>query len=198
MGLDTKAGVLAYAERRRGEMVRCFERLGQFEAHGNSFCAALIATHELARPNRMPRTSDDFKTGERLASPRAIEVHLPALAGILMLDPVQQKEAFAYLLKEYARKVKAIGMLFMTEMWFAHVRGNTREAAMDERAKRPASLEDWDDRSEGLFMQLEHPATGRKIWFNEIKRSPTRLVGWEEKKIDDSGGRFVNLVSWQS
>lgn len=198
MNLGTKTGVLAYAERRRAEMVRCFERMGQFEDHGNSFCAVLFATHELVKPSGDARDPNRWRTGEKFEAPRAIDVFLPPLVGILMLDPVQQKQAFAFLIKEYAKKVKAIGLLFMTEMWFAHVKGSTREEAEAERAGRPASLEDWDDRSEGLFMQLEHPATGRKIWFNEIKRNPTRLEGWEDRKMDDSEGRFANLVDWQS
>lgn len=200
MNLDTKAGVLAYAERRRAEMARRFERVGRFEDHGNRFCAVLFGTHELVKPSSGAADPDRWRTGERLPSARAIDVHLPDILPIRMLDPVQQKDAFAYLVKEYAKKVKAIGVIFMSEMWWAKMgtRGMTKEDAKAERAKRPESLEDWDDRKEGLFMQLEHAATGNRIWFNEIKRSPTRLEGWQDEQIDDSEGRFVGLVGWQS
>lgn len=199
MNLGTKAGVLAYAERRQAEMVRSFERAGRFEVHGQSYCAVLFATHELVPPRSgRAMTSDLWKTGEKLAAPKAIDLFLPELTMILALDPVQQKDAFAYLVKEYARKVKAIGLLFMSEMWWAQMKATKREEWEAERAARPESLEDWDDRREGLYMSLEHPATGNQIWFNEIKRNPTRLMGWENKNMDDSEGRFVGLVDWRS
>lgn len=200
MKLDTKAGVLAYAERRRAEMVRCFERMGRFEDHGQSFCAVLFATHELLHPKKGPLRADDWRTGERLAAPKAVDIHLPPLVQILMLENEQQKDAFAHLVREYGKKVKAMGVLFLTETWWAHVGspGQTKEEVMAERAARPKSLEDWDDRREGLFMQLQHPATGNVAWFNEIKRNPTRLLGWEEKDLTDSEGRFVDLIEKQS
>ncbi len=198
MDLGTKTGAFAYAERRRAEMVRSFERIGRFESHGQSFCAVLFGTHELVKP-KDPRDIAAWG-GKKLDAPRAMDVYLPEIAPILMLDPVQQKDAFAYLVKEYAKRVRAIGLIFMSEMWWAQMgkAGQTREDVDAERARRPASLEDWDDRREGLFMQLEHAATGQQIWFNEIKRNPTRLEGWESKPMDASEGRFVGLVGWKS
>lgn len=49
LDLSTSAGALALAERRRAEMVRCFERLGRFESGGNSFGALALLTHGVGR-----------------------------------------------------------------------------------------------------------------------------------------------------
>lgn len=51
---------------------------------------------------------------------------------------------------------------------------------------------------EGLMLSLEHQALGRRMWFAEILREPTRLLEWQDKTPDDAEGRFIDLTEWRS
>lgn len=196
MNLETKEGVLRFCELRRREMVGCFERLGRYECNGYSFGAYVFATHEL-QGTAEPIGPDDFKTGKRLAHVKAEHVRLPRFIGQI-LPPEQHTLAFREVVKSYAQITRSMGALIMTEMWHAVTTGRTKEEAMAARASLPERLVDMPERGERLMMQLEHSATGRCIWYAEIKRNPTRVEPWQEPTIGDAQGRLSNLVDWRS
>lgn len=201
LDLSTSLGVLNYAERQRQEMRAVFDRLGRYEHRLMAFHATAFATHDIEpAPGPFP-----FRTGPRLPAVKAVPVALPAVARVL-LPPEQHTEAFAHITKKFCEMVRAVGTLLMSEMWLAHSgpldaslsREEQRKAFEEERAARPASLEDWDDRQESLYMTLEHVAVGRKVWFATITRNPTIVHPWVEREILDMEGRFVGLTEVRS
>lgn len=190
LDLSTKAGVLRFCELRRAEMVRCFERLGRFEMNEFSFGAYVFATHAIAAPTKPGASPDDWKTGRKLDHVTAETCRLPKVV-FDMLPRQKHTELFSYTLRAYAKITRATGTVFMTEMWHATAK---------ERSELPADLEEAPDdvRMEALYMQLEHSATGRRVWVAEIKRNPTRLEPWDERDYGDMSGRMVDLSPWRS
>lgn len=196
--LSTQAGVLRFCESKRAEMVRCFERVGQFEENGQSFFAYLFATHEV--DTRGARSPDEWKTGAKMAKTTAVACRMPDSPLIKLLsatDPNRVKDIYSYVLRAQGKLQKAIGYVFMTEMWFMQMEGATPENVKRERASMPASLEHQPGRSEALFLSVEHQALGRRMWFAEILREPTRLLEWADRTPDDAEGRFVDLTEWR-
>jgi hypothetical protein len=197
--LSTKAGVLAFAKRERERMASEFDRHGRFERRGFSFDAWVFATHAVdCDPGKSG--VDAYTTGERLPVVTAARCSPPFLLATVS-DPVIQKEGFAHVLREYSKITRAIGTLFMSEIWTSQIvlpKEAGRDAFEKERAARPESVEDWDDRKEALYMALEHTAAGRCYWVAPITRNPTRLGAWQEQKFDDAEGRFVGLVEVRS
>lgn len=189
--LSTAAGVLRFCEDKRAEMVRCFERVGRFEENGQSFCAYLFATHEVKVAPR-PRKPEDWKTGPRLERVSIIPCRLPSDDAVERLGPGTQKDLFASVVNGLGKLSRALGYVLLSETWM-----KTAES-LEERQQWPASLEFAPGRREALFMNLEHTATGRKVWKAEILREPTRLLEWESMDWSDVEGRFVNLVEWRS
>jgi hypothetical protein len=194
--LSTRAGALAFARRERERMVAEWDKHGRFERRGFSFDAWVFATHAVDRdPSRSG--VEAYATGARLPAVAAVRCSPPLLLAAID-DPAVAKEGYAHVIREYAKTTRAIGTLFMSEIWTGAFTAPDREAAKRERAERPESLEDWDDRGEALYMALEHTATGRLFWLARITRNPTRLGAWEEKRFDDAEGRFVGLVEVRS
>jgi hypothetical protein len=192
LDLSTEAGVLRFCELRRAEMVGCFERLGRFESNKFSFCGYVFATHAVEVPADWADL-DGWKTGAKLARIAAERVRLPAkLHGVV--PEAQETALFAITTRRFAKLTRAIGVLLMTEMW--HVPRKTRA----ERDSLPGRLQDYKgpDRGEALYVQVEHTATGRRVWAAEIKRLPTRLGPWVDRTPDDAEGRLVDLVEWRS
>jgi hypothetical protein len=192
LDLSTKAGVLRFCALRRAEMVGCFERLGRFESNGFAFCGYVFATHAVKVPSD-PAELEGWKTGAKLGRVTAERVRMPAaLHGVI---PAEQETAlFSMATRQFSKLSRSIGTLVMTETWVVTT------ATLDERKALPKRLEDYEgsDRRECLYVQLEHAATGRHIWFAEIERNPTRLAQWEEKTFTDSTGRLVNMAEWRS
>lgn len=197
--LSTKAGVLRFCELGRAEMVGCFERLGRFEMNGYSFGAYVFATHGI----KVPATPDDrvdpsnWQTGGKLPRVAADLCRLPKVITDL-IPPEQHTQLFAHVMRSYSRITKALGTLVMTEMWHANMTPADGQSPEEARAQLPDNLEHAPGRGEGLYMQLEHSATGRRVWWCEIKREPTRLGEWELREMEDAQGRLVNLADWQS
>jgi hypothetical protein len=182
LDLSTAAGALALAERRRAEMVRCFERLGRFESNGNSFGALALLTHEVRIPHG-PRNLDGWGTGKRRPEVAAVPFDLPCeLASVVPAH--MQSKLFAAGLRDLCKHGRAVGVLIMSEQWHG------RASSTEERRARPARIEDWDDRREALIMRLEHRATGGRTWRAWIERGPTRLGPWH----DYPGAVMGNLV----
>jgi hypothetical protein len=194
--LSTAAGALAFAKRERERMVAEFDKHGRFERRGFGFDAWVFATHGIDRdPNRFG--VDAFTTGRRFPAVAAVRVSPPSLLAAID-DPVVAKEGYAHVIREHAKITRAIGTLFMSEIWTGTLTAPDPEAARRERGARPDSLEDWDDRGEALYMALEHTAAGRLCWKAPITRKPTRLAAWEEFRFDGAEGRFVGLVEVRS
>lgn len=193
LDLTTKTGVLRFCELRRAEMVGCFATLGRYECNGFSFAAYLFATHEVISGGAdLP-----WRTGPKLPRVTAEECRMPeSLHGILA--PEQETEAFAFTLREMAKMSRAIGSLVMTEMWHVVVQRKEGQSASEVRSELPDRLEDYAGRREVLYMQLEHPATGRRMWLAEILREPTRLLPWREREPGDATGRLVDIAGWRS
>lgn len=186
--LSSAHGILRFCEVRRTEMVRCFERLGRFEANGYAFCAYVFATHEANIPvDRDPRA---WKPGRKREQVEAVLCQLPAW--VLAFPPETHTSILGQMLRLFAKATRATGAVLMTEMWLVTA------ASREERDAMPHSLEYANGRREGLMMSLEHSAIGRKMWFAEIKRNPTRLEPWEESTVDDAEGRLVDLTEWRS
>jgi hypothetical protein len=175
--------------------------------NGYSFGAYVLATHEVLAPEKIeppipgaPRKLEDvaagWKTGDPLPQPRAQLCRLPRWVG-LVLAAEDQTLFFGHVVRVLNEKSRAIGSVVMGEMWMArpaHVPGETAEQA---RAKLPRSLEDYDGRTEGLFLRLEHKATGSRMWTKAIHRNPDRLdADWVlfDEQAGKSEGRLVNLV----
>lgn len=170
--LATKAGVLQLCERRRAEMVRCFERLGRFESNGNSFGALALLTHEVRRPAD-PRDLDGWGPGKRLPEIAIVPFDLPRVLADVVPEHMQSK-LFAEGLRDLCKHGRAVGMLIMSEQWHG------RTSSMEERRARPARIADWDDRREALIMRLEHRAAGGHTWRAWIDRHPTRVGPWHD------------------
>jgi hypothetical protein len=194
MGIDlsTKAGVLRFCELRRAEMVGCFERLGRFEMNGYSFGGYVFATHDV--------NSDGWKTGAKLDRVNAELCRMPK-ALIDQIPPGRQTEVFAHVMREFTKLTRAIGTVVMTEMWHVTMPGKPGKSAEEVRDELPDSLEHAPGRCEALYLQLEHGATGRRVWVAEIKRNPTRIEPWYEPYgpgETDMKGRLVDLAAWKS
>ncbi len=172
LDLATAAGVLRFAELRRAEMVRCFERVGRFESNGNSFGAVALLTHEVRRPDD-PSDLSAWGTGKRRPEVAPVPFDMPRALAALIPEHMQSK-FFADGLRDICRYGRAVSVLIMSEQWHG------RTSSMDERRARPPRIEDWDDRREGLIMRLEHRATGGRTWRAWIERGPTRLGPWED------------------
>lgn len=200
MNLDGEKGVLEFAERKRDEMRRCFERLGRFEENGFSFAAWLLLTH-LIVPPKSPGDRDDWKTGKPIGRVFPFPAKQPREIHALTDDPVAQKEAFSRTVRTFARLGKAVGVLFMGEVWTVHAPESVKshDEARTYREGLPDSLEDVPGRKECLLCTLEHKAVGRRAWWADIEREPTRLGPWQERSFSGAEGRMVNLVEgWQS
>lgn len=202
--LSTTAGMLRFCESKRGEMTRCFERIGRFEENGFAFCAYLIVTHEMVVPKN-PKSLEDWKTGAKLPAARAVPCRLPAHPAVRLIeamDPNALKDVFRQSLVMQGRIQKAIGYVFMTEMWMVHTdvpkdHPDPRKAAREERSRLPESLEFAPGRREALMLTLEHQAAGQALWTAEILREPTRLLEWEKKDYQGVEGRFVDITQWR-
>lgn len=196
VGLSTRAGALAFAQRERERMTSLFDKHGRFERRGFSFDAWVFATHAVdCDPSRSG--VDAYVTGARLPTVTAVRCSPPILLAVIP-DPTVAKDGYAHVVREFTKITRAIGTLFMSEIWTGRATAPDRDAAMRERAARPESIEDWDDRGEALYMALEHTETGRLYWKAPITRNPTRLGAWQELKFDDVEGRFVGLVEVRS
>jgi hypothetical protein len=187
--LSTPQGVLRFCEMRRAEMVRCFERIGRFEANGYAFCAYVFATHEAKAPAEL--TPEAWKPGPKLARVEPTLCQLPDWV-MDQFPPEVHTQILGKTLGFFAKVTRALGVVLMTEMWMVSLPNK------EDRAALPESLEHAPGRREGLMMSLEHSATGRKMWFAEIKRNPTRLEPWEERTPEDAEGRLLNLAEWRS
>jgi hypothetical protein len=207
LDLATEQGALAFCEEKRREMEGVFADRGRFEMNGYSFGAYVFATHQVLPPERsvpvgahkplsLEDVIDRWRTGDELPMPRAERCRLPSFVSILIPDD-QQTAFFGRAVRVLSDKSRAIGTVVMGEMWMArpdHVPGETAEQA---RARLPKSLEDYDGRTEGLFLRLEHKFAGSRMWTKAIHRDPDRLDDeWVlfEETDGNTEGRLVNLV----
>jgi hypothetical protein len=195
--LDTKAGVLRFCELRRREMAEAFMQEGRFDVNGYSFTGYVFATHEIRTPRNPERSHiDEWKTGPKLDHVRGLGLRMPAALGMVVPDS-QITLLWSRVIREYTKLTRAIGTVIMSETWL--VFGPAGTTNMHEyRDTLPDSLEDADNRQESLVMLLEHSAVGRKQWFSEIKRNPTRLEPWTEPDWADAEGRLTNLSDFRS
>lgn len=198
LDLTTERGALNYAERARSSMSDEWRKHGRFERNGHAYGAELFATHAVDTSG----TPGQWKPGEKLprcaAAPCNLPkwLHLPTFAGHTIT-----RDLMAETVTRYAKACKAIGVLFLSEMWFIHVEGDgmTPEKAAEARKGMTESLEHEPGRKEALFMSLEHSALPtRRQWRAEILRNPNRLEPWVDFGMRESQGRFVDLVEWQS
>jgi hypothetical protein len=177
--LATATGVLRFAELRRAEMVRCFERLGRFESNGNSFGAFALLTHDVRRPVD-PSDMDGWGTGKRLGEVAAVPFDLPRVLAAFVPAHMQSK-LFAEGLRGLCKHGRAVGVLIMSEQWHG------RTSSMEERRSRPARIKDWDDRREALIMRLEHRAAGGHTWrawaMARLSRRHVRKPGGNHRPI---------------
>jgi hypothetical protein len=195
LDLTTRAGVLRFCELRRAEMAGQFREQGRYDVNGYSFAGYVFATHALAPHQADPSNP---KPGRKLERVAAELVTLPTyVADLFGHDPTKIKDFYALAVRSFAKGTRAIGTLMMTEMWYVEARSQGRAPDL-VRDEYPESLEDADDRHEGLMMLLEHSATGRVMWRAEIKRNPSRLEPWEDMTPGDAEGRLVNLTSFMS
>lgn len=185
LDVATEKGALALAERWRGEMARCFERLGRFESNGNSFGALAMLTHEVRIPDD-PRDLAGWGTGKRRPEVALVPFDMPRVLAAIVSGPLQGK-LFAEGLRSLCKHGRAVGVLVMTEQWHG------RTSSMEERAARPSRIEDWDDRRECLYMRLEHRAAGGRSWRAWIEREPTRLGPWHDYN-GATGGNLVEIL----
>lgn len=216
LDLSTARGVLNYAQRQRDSMVDEWRKNGRFERNGFSYGVILFATHGVRRGGPRP---EDWKPGSKLPAVKPVPVALPAdfhrfFDTDTMAGHTRARTFFAHAVKTYAALAKAVGVLFMGEMWMvtdgktAPARGDSPEE--HDRARRelqqfretlPADLGEAPQRMEGLYMHLEHVAmTERHTWRAEIRRDPSRVEPWEAWTDPGmySEGRFVDLVEWRT
>lgn len=192
LDLSTKAGVLRFCELRRAEMVGCFRELGRFESNRFSFCGYVFATHAIKVPPD-PADLDGWKTGAKLPRVAAERVRMPAaLHGVI--PEAQETALFSVATRQFAKLSRAVGALVMSEMW------SLATESREERGRFPERLQDYEgpERRENLYMNLEHAATGRRTWYAEITREPTRLGPWVERPSSDAEGRLIDLAEWRS
>jgi hypothetical protein len=192
LDLSTPAGVLRFCELRRAEMVGCFERLGRFESNKFAFCGYVFATHAVKVPSD-PSDLDGWKTGAKLDRVTAERVRLPAALHDVIPE-AQESAVFSLATRQFAKLSRAIGALLMTEMWCVQKKTREQRAALPERLQNYHGA----DRGEGLYVQVEHAAVGRRVWVAMIKRQPTRLEPWVDCTPDDAEGRLVDLAEWRS
>jgi hypothetical protein len=194
LDLSTKAGVLRFCELRRAEMVGCFERLGRFESNRFAFCGYVFATHAVKVPPD-PGDLDGWTTGAKLGRITAERVRMPSVLHGL-IPPEKETLLFSMATRQFAKLSRSVGSLVMSEMW--HV----QTTSIGERQAMPERLADYTGpgRREVLQVQVEHVATGRRVWQAEIRRDPTRLDPWRELELTstDSHGRLVDMAEWRS
>jgi hypothetical protein len=177
LDLSTAAGALRFAELRREEMTRCFERLGRFEANSYSVCGYVFATHDLAGVD---------ETGPKLPRVQARLCELPRAVHVL-IPGENQSALFGEWVRAIAKVTRAVGVLTMAEVWSV-------VATEEERAAMPARLAHVPSRGEALRMFLDHSATGHRHWSANIQRNPTRLAAWVERGGAPLGGHLVGLA----
>ncbi len=195
--LDTSAGVLRFCELRRREMAESFRQHGRFEVNGYSFTGYVFATHDIRAPRDARRSHpDEWKTGPKLGHVLAFPLRMPEFLGQVVPNS-QITLLWSRVIREYTKLTRAIGTLIMSEAWHVFAPQGTTDVHA-YRDTLPEDLEDADNRKESLIMMLEHSAAGRKQWFSEIKRGPTRLEPWDEREMGGAEGRLVNLSNYQS
>ncbi|MEY4545372.1 MAG: hypothetical protein RL685_1567 [Pseudomonadota bacterium] len=195
--LSTSAGVLDFARARRQEMANCFRRLGRFDSNGYSFEAYVFATHALRTPSD-PGDLSAWRTGKKLDRVAPLMCRMPREAH-LFVGPADATALMGQAIRHYARLTRAVGVLFMTEMWRVHQEKRESQTSEQARAELPRNLEHAPGRTEELAMWVEHSATGHRYWHADIKREPTRLEQWQEQSgYTPDRGRLVNLVDWRS
>lgn len=211
--LSTKAGVLAFAEKRRAEMVRTWERLRRFEINGFSYGAVLFITHTPPSPREMQQVALQLgqgaivhmKPGPKLDRVEAMPVNLPNwLHGMPGSDTMEghtrQRELFSRAVMGFGKMTKAIGCMFMCEMWALELPKVEGKTVQEQRDEFPADMSEAHGRVEELLMTLEHSALAghRPMWRARISRNPDRLAPWSLSEPEDAQGRMVGLVDWKS
>lgn len=191
--LMTREGALRFTELRRAEMVRCFERIGRFEANGYATCAHVFVTHEVRPPSDGGADPDAWSTGPRLATAEAVLVTVPRVLSA-MIPPPQLGAIFGETVRRYATLGRAVGVVLMSEQWW----GKTQ--TLEEREALPARVSEWSERREVLYVKLEHQRVGIRGWYAEIKRDtdpPARLDEWRDAGMWIGGnlGGFLSTVA---
>lgn len=184
--VSTRAGVLRFAELRRGEMTRQYLARGGIEKNPMLY---VFATHGFTfDKDRSPM----LRTGARLPHVQAAPVPLPEKVDERV--PMDRRtELLGKVVRMIAKASKASGVLFMMDGWFS-----------GEKNAPPDHHYGWVEEhaeGEGLFMRLEHQSLAHPLaWVSVIHRNPLVLDPWEggEQKGPDDKSRLSHFVDWSS
>ena len=118
------------------------------------------------------------------------------------------KEAYSQVLRMMAHSMKAVGIIFITEVWMLRTEGQTEGDAR----KFAGRISEHPDRQEYLMLTCEHPRFGCQCWFAPILRpngekGAPELAPWENHDETVGGpegaprggkmtfkGRFIHLL----
>lgn len=125
---------------------------------------------------------------------------IPVMAAQFSEDA--HKGAFAYAIKTIAAATKAVGIVFITEIWM-----RTVDATPDMRKMAKSELETFlanqtrpsesPDRKEALFMSIEHSRFGAKAFYADILRDAEgkpSVAEWRTYPGGNMTGRFIHLL----
>jgi hypothetical protein len=108
------------------------------------------------------------------------------------------KDAYSSVLRALAHKTRAVGVIFISEIWMVVTDTENEEEAVRKYA---GSLASHPQRQEHLMLTCEHSRFGCRMWVAKIVREggkpdgkPT-LEAWRgDEGFTNRGGRFVHLL----
>ena len=107
----------------------------------------------------------------------------------------EAKDNFSGAIREISGRCRAVGLIFLTEMWM--VKGGGTD--LEEIRKWAGRIHKHPNRLEGMMMSIEHTRFGSKMFFAPIERpadNPGKpsLAPWETSGGTSYSGRFVHLL----
>lgn len=195
--LSTKDGVLRFCARQRDEMERVWTKRGRFESKsGLAYTGYAFNRHAVEPPFvQRPQGGFSLRRGRELERIEACPLNLPpATLWPGWMDGSNATEIFGQLVEAYCRAGRAVGVLTMSEAWMANVDEMPDTFEYGAVGRHP-------NRTEVLWMVLEHISIGTISWVGRITRNPTRLHPWQQSPVlkpSDCEGRLTNLIEWAS
>lgn len=121
-----------------------------------------------------------------------------AIGGVF--DGGDSKDVYSGAVKQMARELGAVGVLFLSESWTIDTSGLTPAQAEREIKKWTGRLDQHPRKKEIVFVTFEHIAfdRGSRLWLAEITRDAEgKPILGEFKPLPDADGmvgRFTNLL----
>lgn len=107
------------------------------------------------------------------------------------MNEAASKDRFAKTMKDAAKRLSAVGSVFVSEAWVVM----TKDKTVTTNNERPSNH---PDRKENVIIVTEHISLGNQMFYAEIVRQGVKTTIKEFEKMDIDGGtqegRFVNIL----